>query len=253
VDEFQSFANESFANILSEARKYKLSLTMAHQYIEQMSEEVRAAVFGNVGTIICFRVGPFDAEVLEKVFAPTFTEEDLVNLGFAQIYLTLMIDGVGSPPFSAVTLPPIPLLSESQRELIIAYNQKTYARPRTVVEGDIEAWHRPIAPKSPPPIERRSDLTPPRQTSFTPPPLPTRPRLSLNILKSPVAPRKEDNPAAKAELRESLKTILKERSPTPPLSGGNSSRQSSLAPAGEIKKVEAKEVPKEELEKMLRV
>ncbi len=72
VDEFQSFANESFANILSEARKYKLNLTMAHQYIEQMSDEVRAAVFGNVGTMIVFRVGAYDAEVLEKEFAPTF-------------------------------------------------------------------------------------------------------------------------------------------------------------------------------------
>src|SRR3989338_7500562 len=66
VDEFQSFANESFADILSEARKYKLNLTIAHQYIEQMSEEVRAAVFGNVGTMISFRVGAFDAEILEK-------------------------------------------------------------------------------------------------------------------------------------------------------------------------------------------
>ena len=75
VDEFQSFANESFADILSEARKYKLSLTIAHQYIEQMSEEVRAAVFGNVGTMISFRVGAFDAEVLEKEFAPQFTRK----------------------------------------------------------------------------------------------------------------------------------------------------------------------------------
>jgi len=81
VDEFQSFANESFANILSEARKYKLSLTIAHQYIEQMSEEVRAAVFGNVGSIISYRVGPFDAEVFEKIFGPTFMKEDMVNLG----------------------------------------------------------------------------------------------------------------------------------------------------------------------------
>jgi type IV secretory pathway TraG/TraD family ATPase VirD4 len=71
VDEFQSFANESFADILSEARKYKLNLTIAHQYIEQMSEEVRAAVFGNVGTMVTFRVGAFDAEVLEKEFFPT--------------------------------------------------------------------------------------------------------------------------------------------------------------------------------------
>ena len=106
VDEFQNFANESFSDILSEARKYKLNLIIAHQYVEQMEEEVRDAVFGNVGTTVTFRVGPFDAETLEKVFEPQFTATDLVNLGFAQIYLTLMIDGVGSPPFSATTLAP---------------------------------------------------------------------------------------------------------------------------------------------------
>lgn len=92
VDEFQSFADRSFADILSEARKYKLNLTMAHQYIEQMEEEVREAVFGNVGTMIVFRVGAYDADVLEKEFAPVFTAEDLVNLGLRQIYLKLMID-----------------------------------------------------------------------------------------------------------------------------------------------------------------
>jgi type IV secretory pathway TraG/TraD family ATPase VirD4 len=72
VDEFQNFANQSFADILSEARKYKLNLIIAHQYIEQMEEEVRDAVFGNVGTTVAFRVGPFDAEVLETIFAPQF-------------------------------------------------------------------------------------------------------------------------------------------------------------------------------------
>src|SRR5690606_30529843 len=100
VDEFQSFANESFADILSEARKYKLNLTIAHQYIEQMSDEVRAAVFGNVGTMMTFRVGATDAEYLEKEYAPAFTAEDLVNLDRYQIYLKLMIDGMASAPFS---------------------------------------------------------------------------------------------------------------------------------------------------------
>jgi len=160
VDEFQSFANESFANILSEARKYKLSLTMAHQYIEQMAEEVRAAVFGNVGSIITFRVGPFDAEVLEKIFFPTFTKEDIVNLGFAQTYLTLMINGVGSPPFSAVTLPPFPLLQESHRKEIIKHSQTAYAQPRLAVEEEIAKWHNEAsvvsAEKFTTPVERSS-------------------------------------------------------------------------------------------------
>lgn len=134
VDEFQSFANESFADILSEARKYKLDLIIAHQYIEQMPEEVRAAVFGNVGTMVTFRVGSYDAEVLEREFAPQFSAEDLVNLGFAQIYLKLMINGVSSQPFSAETIPPIELTEPSQRPLVIERSRNRYARPRSEVE-----------------------------------------------------------------------------------------------------------------------
>jgi len=141
VDEFQSFANDSFADILSEARKYKLNLTIAHQYIEQMSEEVRAAVFGNVGTMITFRIGSFDAEILEKEFAPTFTAEDIVNLGFAQIYLRLMIDGIGSKPFSARTLPPLQKEGETFSEEIIGASRRKYTKPRAEVEEMIRKIH----------------------------------------------------------------------------------------------------------------
>jgi hypothetical protein len=137
VDEFQNFANETFAEILSESRKYKLDLIITHQYIEQMEEEVRDAVFGNVGTTVAFRVGPFDAEVLEPVFMPRFTKEDIVSLGFAQIYLTLMIDGVGSAPFSAVTIPPIEKPPVSHKEAIIAASREAYAAPRVQVEQAI--------------------------------------------------------------------------------------------------------------------
>ncbi|MDP1709885.1 MAG: type IV secretion system DNA-binding domain-containing protein, partial [Candidatus Komeilibacteria bacterium] len=107
VDEFQNFATESFANILSEARKYRLNLIIAHQYIEQLEEEVQAAVFGNVGTLVCFRVGAADAEALTPEFDPYFTEIDLVNLGKYDVYMKLMIDGIASQPFSATTLPPL--------------------------------------------------------------------------------------------------------------------------------------------------
>jgi hypothetical protein len=141
VDEFQSFANATFANILSEARKYHLNLIIAHQYIDQMEEDVRSAVFGNVGTTIAFRVGPFDAEVLETVFAPRFMAVDLVNLGFAQIYLTLMIDGIGSQPFSAQTLPPIQMPPVSYRDMVIASSQKIYAKSRTEVEDMVSQVH----------------------------------------------------------------------------------------------------------------
>lgn len=140
VDEFQSFANATFADILSEARKYKLNLTIAHQYIEQMEEEVRNAVFGNVGTIVSFRVGPFDAEVLETIFAPQFYAVDICNLGFAQIYLTLMIDGIGSAPFSAVTLPPIEHHGVSCKDMVIHSSRTQFATPRAAVEQAIVEW-----------------------------------------------------------------------------------------------------------------
>jgi hypothetical protein len=138
VDEFQNFANQSFADILSEARKYKLNLIIAHQYVEQMEEEVRDAVFGNVGTTVAFRVGPFDADVLETIFQPVFMATDLVNLGVGQIYLTLMIDGVGSPPFSASTLrgfdpPPANYFDE-----VIANSRAQYGRSRQEIEKVIE-------------------------------------------------------------------------------------------------------------------
>lgn len=146
VDEFQSFANSTFANILSEARKYHLNLIIAHQYVDQMEEDVRSAVFGNVGTTIAFRVGPFDAEVLETVFAPQFTAIDLVNLGFAQIYLSLMIDGVGSSPFSAQTLPPLQRPPVSCRDMVISASRKNFAKPRDAVEGLVLALHAPSEP-----------------------------------------------------------------------------------------------------------
>ena len=150
VDEFQSFANATFADILSEARKYKLNLTIAHQYIEQMEEEVRNAVFGNVGTIISFRVGPFDAEVLETVYTPTFLAPDIVNLGFAQVYLTLMIDGIGSAPFSATTLPPIEITGSSYKEVVVTRSRQLYTKKRAPVEEVIQAWHSKSFSNKPP-------------------------------------------------------------------------------------------------------
>ncbi len=153
VDEFQNFANDTFSEILSEARKYSLNLIIAHQYVEQMEEQVRAAVFGNVGTTVAFRVGPFDAETLETVFTPEFTKEDLVNLGFAQIYLTLMIDGVGSRPFSAVTIPPIEAPAISYREQVIENSRKQFAVPRAGIEEALFAElasSPPAGPAEPP-------------------------------------------------------------------------------------------------------
>ncbi|HRY52587.1 MAG TPA: type IV secretion system DNA-binding domain-containing protein [Candidatus Portnoybacteria bacterium] len=145
VDEFQNFATDSFANILSEARKYRLGLILAHQYIGQLindsSTRVKDAVFGNVGTMIVFRVGAEDAEFLEKEFSPEFTANDLVGLGFAQIYLKLMIDGFASRPFSATTLPPIQREEKSNREKIIKVSRERYGGlSRQEVEEKIARW-----------------------------------------------------------------------------------------------------------------
>jgi hypothetical protein len=104
IDECHSFVTLSFATILAEARKYGLSLFMAHQYIEQLDERIRAAIFGNVGTIISFRVGANDAEYLAKEFYPVFGQDDFVNLPRYHMYLKLMIDGGTSQPFSASSI-----------------------------------------------------------------------------------------------------------------------------------------------------
>lgn len=145
VDEFQNFVTDAFASILSEARKYRLNLTLAHQYIAQLvtkdSEAVRDAVFGNVGTIIIFRIGAADAEYLEQEFEPEFTPQDMVNLPNYTIYLKLMVDGVTSRPFSAKTLTPfkIPVESTVAQE-IIEMSRKLYARPKEIVEKEINDW-----------------------------------------------------------------------------------------------------------------
>jgi len=106
VDEFQDFVPENFSLILSEARKYGLCLTLAHQYLGQLDEKLREAIFGNVGTLICFKIGIEDAEILAKEFYPEFKKENLTNLDKYSIYLKMAINGKTSKPFSAQTLPP---------------------------------------------------------------------------------------------------------------------------------------------------
>ena len=145
VDEFQNFTSDSFANILSEARKYRLNLVLAHQYVEQLSETVKPAVFGNVGTMIVFRVGATDAEELVKEFAPIFTEEDIVNLPKYEFYLKLMIDGIASDPFSARGLPP---KTEAEKtgntQKVIDVSRERYAQKKEIVEEKINLWHSDI-------------------------------------------------------------------------------------------------------------
>ena len=141
VDEFQNFASQAFEGILSEARKYKLSLILAHQYIAQMEEGVREAVFGNIGTLVTFRIGAEDAEFIEKEFSPDFSIEDLVNISRFGIILKLMIDGVTSRAFSARTLPPFQQIHESYRAEIIKSSQEQFSIPREKMEETIAKWN----------------------------------------------------------------------------------------------------------------
>ena len=140
VDEFQNFATESFANILSEARKYHLNLILANQYVTQIDEKVRDAIFGNAGSIVSFRVGATDAEFLEKEFEPVFIANDIVNLPKFQIYLKLMIDGIAGDAFSATTLPPIALTDAGNEEKIIRLSRERYAGSKAEVEDKIRRW-----------------------------------------------------------------------------------------------------------------
>lgn len=144
VDEFQNFVTDSFASILSEARKYRLNLTVAHQYTAQLvsdkSSAVRDAVFGNVGTMIVFRVGSDDAEFLEKEFDPEFTPQDILSLPNYKIYLKLMIDGITSRPFSAKTLPPMAQGDPKVEEEVVRTSRANYCRSKEVVEREINNW-----------------------------------------------------------------------------------------------------------------
>lgn len=222
VDEFQNFANDTFSDILSEARKYKLNLTIAHQYVEQMDEKVRAAVFGNVGTTIAFRVGPFDAESLETVFMPKFTKEDLVNLGFTQVYMTLQIDGVGSPPFSARTLGPIPAPRVSQKERVIIHSQETFGRPRAVVEKEINDWYKPIDPPEDFTIQKgkskkkKPDGFPPRPPQGNGPAYTPKPLQQFTPSVPPQGDRPPRPPQQNSQNRPPVSDKPKQFSPRPP-------------------------------------
>ena len=137
VDEFQNFATDSFAVILSEARKYGLNLTVANQYISQMTDSVRDAVFGNVGTTISFRVSADDAPLLSKQFEPTFEAQDLLQMNNRNFVISMIINGEKVPAFSATTLS-IPNTPKDNFDAIIASSREKYSRKRTDVEKEIK-------------------------------------------------------------------------------------------------------------------
>ena len=142
VDEFQNFATDSFATILSEARKYGLNLTVANQYISQMSDTVRNAVFGNVGTMITFRVSADDSPILAKQFEPQFEANDLLQMHNRNFVINMVINGEKTPAFSARTLNLPPAQTDNTTQ-IIEHTRKLYSRSREVVEAEISELIQP--------------------------------------------------------------------------------------------------------------
>lgn len=138
IDEFHNFTTTSFASVLSEARKYRLSLTLAHQYVEQVSPVVRDAIFGNVGTMLTFGVGPSDAEVLAPYFEP-LTAAHLLDLGRGEICARLTSNGAVVQPFRGVTFPPFQD-ANGRRQVLIEESRRHYSRPREQVEAKIRRW-----------------------------------------------------------------------------------------------------------------
>ncbi|HSE61513.1 MAG TPA: type IV secretion system DNA-binding domain-containing protein [Candidatus Saccharimonadales bacterium] len=136
VDEFQNFATDSFATILSEARKYGLNLTVANQYVSQMTDTVRAAVFGNVGTTICFRISPEDSATLAKQFEPTFTPQDIMEMANRHFIISMVIKGEKVPAFSATTLT-LPPNQNDFLQQIVEHTRLYFARPRADIEEEI--------------------------------------------------------------------------------------------------------------------
>jgi hypothetical protein len=154
VDEFQNFATPDFATILSEARKYKLNLTVAHQFIAQLTDEIKDAVFGNVGTITSFRVGSDDGEFLETQFQPVFTKSDLSNLPIGNCYMKLLVNGQPTIPFSMTVdwdmitnTPKDPNIAAEIRQM----SRMKYGKPIEEVEAFIASRIESAEPETPTP------------------------------------------------------------------------------------------------------
>jgi hypothetical protein len=139
IDEFQNFSTEAFASILSEARKYRLSLALSHQFIDQLSPQIRQAVLGNVGTLVCFRIGYDDAEIMEKAFGKEILARQLVDLGRYEIAIQLSENGESRYPFQARTLSPMGF-SVGRKNKLIARSRERFATPRNVVEDKLNRW-----------------------------------------------------------------------------------------------------------------
>lgn len=157
IDEFQNISTPAISSILSEARKYKLGLTMAHQYIAQLDENISDAVFGNVGSMAVFRVGPEDAKFLEAQFGPTFTTNDMMNIPNYNAYVRVLANGVPTQPFS-ISTPPTPDVDPARVPLMMERSFELYARPRAEIEAEIQSRYQKPKPAMPTPGSPRAGV-----------------------------------------------------------------------------------------------
>jgi hypothetical protein len=142
IDEFHNFATDAFATILSEARKYRLALTLSHQYVAQVPDEVRDAVFGNVGSMVCFRVGETDSAVLSRQIGGGYSPSYLADLSNYEVCAKLLSGGAHGDPFLAKTYPPIGRGDRSRGQNVVRRSRERFAAPRRVVEEKIRRWMR---------------------------------------------------------------------------------------------------------------
>lgn len=220
VDEFQNFATDSFATILSEARKYGLNLTVANQYIAQMTQEVRDAVFGNVGSIIAFRMGADDGRAMQRYFEPRFTEYDLVHMHNRHFVVSMTIEGEKIPGFSAISLN-LPPNSEDYTKHIIDRSRSQYAVSREFVDRYVgeryllddqpkkqQASNKPKQPKQSFPAKPSAPATPSvAPEAKTPAVTPT---IEQSVAEEPVEPK----PKRKRTRRRKKKTTNPAAAPT---------------------------------------
>lgn len=189
VDEFQNFSTDSFATIMSEARKYHLNLIVANQFTTQLTDEIRDAVFGNMGTIVAFRVGQNDVDILAKYFQPVFEGDDLLRVPNYNTITRTLVGGVPTQPFSMSTLPPLGSVNPKLAEALKQLSAAKYGRPKAVVEGEINerlaTKPDPAAPANPfstspawpapKPLEMSGGSLEPTKQPFTTLPAPTPP------------------------------------------------------------------------------
>lgn len=213
VDEFQNFATDSFATILSEARKYGLNLTVANQYISQMSDTVRDAVFGNVGTMISFRVSADDAPILSKQFEPQFEPQDLLQMHNRHFIINMVINGEKAPAFSATTLslPPAQIDNTSR---IIENTRRNYSRNRAEIEREINELVRPPEQlQNKPQSQAQAKLHPPHHGTTAANKTPT-PQPGVADKPIPIPKAGSNEPAQSSPAPKRKRTRSRRRKPT---------------------------------------